>query len=95
MEAQTGPPRSTSQLQTLIQLSGIARVLLSSATSANVRTATSGNGIAVSGSCAHFAATVVASIRSFMGMERKDRGFTVEKRQDTGAGLRKVVKTGG
>jgi len=94
MEAHFGPPASPKSSNPHSTL-GIARVLLSPATTANVRTATSGNGKAVSGSCAHFAATVVASIRSFMGMERKDRGFTVEKRLDTGAGLRKVVKTSG
>ena len=70
-------------------------MLLSPATTANVRTANRGNGKAVSGSCAHFAAAVVSAMRSFIGTERKDRGFTVEKRLDTGAGLRKVVKTSG
>ena len=80
------PPPSTSP--------GIASVLLSTATSAKTtRTAICGRGFAVSAS-QHAVRTSIVAVAS-MGEQGKDRGFTAEKRQDTGVGLSEVVKTGG
>lgn len=69
-------------------------MLLSTATSAKtIRTAISGRGFVVSAS-QHAVRSSITSC-AVMGEQGKDRGFTVEKRQDTGVGLSEVVKTGG
>lgn len=81
--------------KTLFQLfSGIASVLLSTATSAKTtRTAICGRGFAVSASQRAIHTSIVSA--AVMGEQEKDRGFTAEKRQDIGVGLSEVVKTDG
>ena len=82
---------------------GNARVLLSSATSASTRSAFGGRGAVVSAKSAG-AARMSARTANRIAMSRVEgngeshiaqRGFTVEKCQDTGTGLSEVVKTGG
>lgn len=70
-------------------------MLLSSATSTAKATAFSGRGVAVSASQHAVRTSVVAESISMEQGNVCGRGFTADKRQDTGDGLSEVVKTGG
>lgn len=74
-------------------------MLLSSATSATTRTAIAGvRGAVVSANSRRVHAISASRIAAAMSRKQgkdSDRGFTVEKCQETGTGLSEVVKTGG